>query len=233
MHHTSRVLSMICLALLASSSLALPKNAPLEKLHLATSEPRAAFAPDARFAAGDPGAPVLVTIYACGRSEACGRMIPRLYRELMEGRLQKKVQLHYRPFFPNDLEDAARCGRALVAAADQGRFWPFLLTLYARQDQFRACMLQKWADLEGLDQDAFRIAYDHPKTNAFLDQVHKEGVSNRVTDVPTVFINGFRVVGPMTEQSLIEQIEIEYANRASRETPPPPPTAEPRQEGLP
>ncbi len=100
--------------------------------------------------AGDPNAPVVMSVYACGRSAPCAKLIPALYSSVATGILKGKVRLIVRPFYLEKQEEAAQCGRTLVATASQNMLWAYLLYLYNNQDNFKLCLLGKWADLKGL-----------------------------------------------------------------------------------
>ena len=170
---------------------------------------------DTRFMAGEQNAPVVLVLYACGRSERCSTLVPSLYYEVMSGRLKGKVRLYYRPFFPDDQPEATACGRALVAAASQGEFWPYLLYLYYHREAFQLCLVRKWADLKGLDGCAFDLAYNDPKTTEFLAAAKREALRNKVDVIPTAFINGRKVTVSLTTDVLIELLkdEIERVSR--------------------
>jgi hypothetical protein len=162
------------------------------------------------FSAGEPSSPVVLALYACGRHERCAKLVPWMYGQVTSGRLKGKVRLYYRPFFPSDQDDASACARALVAAAEQGMFWPFLNQLYTKRDSFQRCLLRKWADFTGLDRDAFEIAYNHPRTTDLLQAVRREGLENHVDCVPCAFINGHKVEGELSREGLLDLLEEEY-----------------------
>jgi protein-disulfide isomerase len=172
---------------------------------------------DSRFCAGDQNAPVVLTLYACGRSEPCAKLIPPLYREVLSGRYKGKVRLCIRPFFPRPQEDTTACGRALVAAASQGMFWPYLFQLYSQYDSYELCLLKKWADIKGLDRDAFEIAYDHRTTTETLAMSRREGIANKVDKVPTAFINGRKVLCAISVSTLLDLSKEEYDRVAKKE----------------
>jgi protein-disulfide isomerase len=171
---------------------------------------------DSRFCAGAQNAPVVLALYACGRSEPCAKLIPSLYREVLSGRLKGKVRLCIRPFFPRQEENATACGRALVAAASQGMFWPYLFQLYSHYDSYKLCLLKKWADVKGLDRDAFEVAYNHSTTTETLAASKREGVANKVDKVPTAFINGRKVLCEISVSTLKDLLEEEY-NRVAKD----------------
>lgn len=171
---------------------------------------------DSRFCAGDQNAPVVLALYACGRSEPCAKLIPSLYRGVLSGRLKGKVRLCIRPFFPRPQEDATACGRALVAAASQGMFWPYLFQLYSHYDTYKLCLLKKWADVKGLDRDAFEVAYVHSTTTETLAASRREGIANKVDKVPTAFINGRKVLCEISVGTLQDLLE-EESDRVAKE----------------
>jgi protein-disulfide isomerase len=165
---------------------------------------------DSRLCAGDENAPIVLALYACGRSEPCAKLIPSLYSEILSGRLKGKVRLCIRPFFPRQEENATACGRALVAAASQGMFWPYLFQLYSHYDSYKLCLLKKWADVKGLDRDAFEVAYNHTTTTETLAASRREGIANKVDKVPTAFINGRTVQCEISVSTLQDLLEEEY-----------------------
>ena len=164
---------------------------------------------DEQFRAGDASAPVVLAVYACGRSDLCARSIPLLYEKVSTGQLKGRVKLYYRPFFTPGEDEAAQCGRALVAAASQGMFWPYLLTLYENNAKLKTCMLRRWAEVTGLDTCAYKLVFDDPKTSAYLLAVQQEAARNKVDTTPSVFINGRRVLGDPSVDGIIGLLDQE------------------------
>jgi protein-disulfide isomerase len=177
----------------------------------ASSEQKAKPSFDPRFCAGEPSSPIVLTLYACGRSERCAKLIPPLYQEVTSGRLVGKVRLNYRPFCTSADEGSAACCHALVAAARQGAFWPYLLHLYEHQEDFQSCLLKKWADIEGLDGDAFEAALHHPDTTALLAEARREALENEVEVIPSAFIGGHKIPCELTLPALADFLERAYA----------------------
>jgi len=170
---------------------------------------------DARFQAGATAAPVVLSIYASGRSTGCARLVPALYAAIYSGRLEGKVRLEYRPFGAGSAVDEA-CSRAMVAAADQGLFWPYLLNLYRKQDELQPALVMKWAYATGVDRGAFDMAYDSPATSSLLAEIEREGRDNGVKEVPAAFIDGRRIGCELTFDALVSLLEQEY-DRMTRE----------------
>jgi protein-disulfide isomerase len=172
---------------------------------------------DSRLCAGDENAPIVLALYASGRSEPCAKLIPSLFRDVLSERLKGKVRLCIRPFFPRQEEDATACGRALVAAASQGMFWPYLFQLYSHYDSYKLCLLMKWADVKGLDRDAFEVAYNHSTTTETLVASRREGIANKVDKVPTAFINGHKVLCEVSITTLLDLLDEEYDRVANKQ----------------
>jgi protein-disulfide isomerase len=173
---------------------------------------------DARFSAGEPSSQVVLTMYACGRSQSCAKLIPPLYQEVVAGRLKGKVRLYFRPFCLTETEDAVACCRALVAAAGQGAFWQYLLHMYEHQEDFHACVLKKWADFKGLDRDAFELAVEHPNTKALLAEVRRDALEKHVDTVPTAYVNGRKIACALSLPALLDVLEEESAREAGMDT---------------
>lgn len=169
---------------------------------------------DERFMAGDPQAPVILAVYACGSSVPCAKMIPSLHAAITSGTLKGKARLVFRPFYLENQEESAQCGRALVAAAAQNMFWPYLLHLYYNQDNFKLCMLGKWADVNGLDRDAFDMAFHSSATTEYLAASRQEAIRNKVDSAPGVFIDGRKYVYELTAEAVIDLAEEEWEMRS-------------------
>jgi protein-disulfide isomerase len=166
---------------------------------------------DERFRAGSAHAPVVLVVYACPRDEASAKLIPVLYHEVAAGRLKDKAVLYYRPFFAAGNDEAAQCGRALYAAAYQGRFWPYLLHLCREREHLGKAMLRDWVAEHGLDRCIFDHTCEQPEARAWLKAAHDEGVANGVRSAPAVFIAGQPVRGPLEMHSLLSEVERQYA----------------------
>jgi len=171
---------------------------------------------DRRFEAGSPEAPVVLSIYASGKSTRCAQLIPALYVEVSAGRLKGKVRLNYRPYFTGTDPTNEDCGRAMIAAADEGLFWPYLLHLYTEQDKLQPSLIRKWAYAAGVDICAFDVAYESPETASRLAAIQREGLENGVGPVPTAFIDGRRVRCGLTVETLVDLLDEQYERVTSQ-----------------
>lgn len=178
--------------------------------------PPAAIAVDPAAVAGDPAAPVTVTVYACTRCPFCKVVVPALHREVTEGALKGKVRLAFRPFPIRDHAGSTEGGLALLAAGRQGKFWPFLLDLYARFDAFDPTKLPERAAALGLSREPFETALADPAVREELVEAKREGVRNKVTATPTVFLGGRRYHYDLDPEVLVDVLLEEHARVTGR-----------------
>ncbi|MBI5542589.1 MAG: thioredoxin domain-containing protein [Deltaproteobacteria bacterium] len=170
--------------------------AAIEKALAARAQSMVAFGPKATLAldeatrAGAPDAPVVLAVYACSRCPFCKVLLPQLYQEVTSGALAGKVRLYLRPFPLKSHAHSTEGDLALVAAGRLGRFWPYTLMVYERADRFDAAALGAWAVEAGMDGAAFAKASAEPAVREALAESKKEGLRNKVSATPAVFIDG-------------------------------------------
>lgn len=100
---------------------------------------------------------------------------------------------------------AARC------AHEQGRFWEYHDRLLKRQAELGPNLYTTlMADLQ-LDPVAFGTCQADPVFAERVRASNAEAQALRVTDLPTLFVNGRRITGALTATSLRAIIEVEAA----------------------
>ncbi|HOX42569.1 MAG TPA: thioredoxin domain-containing protein [Myxococcota bacterium] len=157
--------------------------------------------------AGEPGAPVVIAVYACARCPFCAVLVPALHRAVTVGPLQGKARLYYRPFPIKDHPFSAEGGLAMVAAARLGQFWPEVLDIYARFAEFSPDRLAGWAAGLGLPRGEFEALLADPATRAALVASKQEGVRNKVKVTPTLFLDGVEYVHELKVEAVIDVVE--------------------------
>jgi protein-disulfide isomerase len=158
--------------------------------------------------AGSADAPVLAVVYACSRCPFCRMLVPALHREVTVGSLKGKVRLYFRPFPLKDHTGSTEGGLAMLSAARLGRFWPFVVDdLYGKYDTFCPALLPSWAESAGMDKAAFEKAFADPSIRDALIAAKQEGIRNKVTATPTLFINGHKYVYDLTPEIVIDVLE--------------------------
>jgi protein-disulfide isomerase len=140
--------------------------------------------------AGNAAAPVTVVAYLCVRCPYCARLAPALYQSVTAGKLQGKAKLLVRVFPIRSHPHSTEGGLALLAAQDLGKFWDFLLHLYANFDRFDPAKLPDCAAAKGMDRKRFVDLMNASRTRDRLVASKKEGVRNKVGATPTLFIDG-------------------------------------------
>lgn len=160
--------------------------------------------------AGDPNAKVTLTAYLCARCPYCARLTPQLYKAVTDGTLKGKVKMYVRPFPIRSHPNSTEGGLAMVSAEKLGKFWPFLLHLYNIFDKFDPNKLPDCAASYGMNREEFVKLMADPAMRARLVQSKKEGVRNKVSATPTLFINGRMYSGELDADTVIDVLEEEH-----------------------
>lgn len=118
---------------------------------------------------------------------------------------------------------AAIAGRC-VYQQKPAAFWAFHDAVYDGQDMTTVenawDRLLELAGKAGVDQDAFKVCMASPEARQAVENSIQEGLSLKVTNTPTVFVNGRRQVGG--DRDLLEQfIQYDLADTAPKSGNPP------------
>jgi protein-disulfide isomerase len=144
---------------------------------------------------GPPDAKVTLVEFLDPECESCRAMYPMVKHLLGEYSGRVRLVIRYMPFHPNSLFAAA----ALEAAAEQGRYWDMLETLFANQPQWgshhdpKPHLIPELARGIGLDMAAFGEAMTNPAARQKVEIDRADGQSLGVTGTPTFFVNGKRL----------------------------------------
>jgi protein-disulfide isomerase len=174
------------------------------------SGPRAVIALDEATRAGSATAPITVVVYACARCPFCKIMVAALYEAVEGGPLAGKARLYMRPFPLKTHEGATEGGLALVSAAKLGRFWPFTQLMYKNFDNFCPKLLPDWAGAVGMDRQAFEREYADPKNRDLLVASKQEGLRNKVSATPSIFIDGRPYLYDLTTEAVMDVLQEAY-----------------------
>lgn len=157
--------------------------------------------------AGDAKAPIEIVTYLCGRCPYCARLTPQLYESVTSGKLKGKAKLIVRPFPVRSHKHSTVLAKAMLAAARMGKFWPYLLQLYAHFDHFDAEKIVECGTKAGLDPERFRALLDDPDIERILIAAKKEGIRNGVDATPTLFINRRKYEAELSLVSIEDFVE--------------------------
>jgi protein-disulfide isomerase len=180
--------------------------APAAELH----QGRTLVAPDAV-------EPVVVEAFEDPQCIHCGNFTARIEPLIVGGPVADGVaSFTYKDFviFGEESLDAAVAQR--VAEDMDGKFWEFHHVLFHNQagvedGSFTRDRLADMAVLVGLDRDEFLERMDDPVYREAVAAEGQEGASLGVSSTPSVFVNGERLEGSVTWESLRDAIEAASA----------------------
>lgn len=152
---------------------------------------------------------VIYTDFQCGacarlHSEVEGELL-RLYVDTGEVSLDMRLLSAMGP-------DSLRAAEAALCAADQGRFWDyrdaiFAAWLQAGEAAYSEEGLLSAAEGIGLDEGAFSACLQSGAKQAEVEENMDQAWAAGVTGIPTVFINGTKVVGFKPLDTYVQIIE--------------------------
>lgn len=110
-----------------------------------------------------------------------------------------------------DPEDGTLAGEASMAAAAQGRFWPFHDRLFATEGRIDRAQVERAAREVGLDVDRFRADLDQARFRSSVRAEDRRAAELGVTATPVFFVNGRPLVGAQGLGTFVTLIEEERA----------------------
>jgi len=206
-----RLANNLCrMAALGKDRAGLEKAYENRRKSMTGAHPTRTFALDESARLGEPGAPVTAVMYACTRCPFCRDLVLAMHREVTEDSLKGKVKLYLRPFPLKGHEGSTEGALALMAAGDQGKFWPFTVYTFKHFSEFNPVILADWAEFQKLDRARFEAAMADGKLRAALTEAKKEGTRNKVEATPTLYVNGRLWSGELETGSIVDALLEEY-----------------------
>lgn len=154
---------------------------------------------------------VTIVVFSDFECPYCQQANPALHSTL--AKFSGHVRLVFKHFplpFHKRADNAA--GAAQIAHAS-GKFWELHDLLFANQSALEDADLQRYIEqvgIKGVDVNA--LMRSDPSVNQAINADMVLGVEAGVSGTPTMFINGIRVMGALTEEELgafmIEQLEL-------------------------
>jgi 2-hydroxychromene-2-carboxylate isomerase len=77
-------------------------------------------------------------------------------------------------------------------------------------------VLPDWAVAAGMDRAAFEGSYADPKTREALVASKQEGLRNKVSSTPTIFIDGRQYFYDLSKEAFIDVVEEVYETGKNR-----------------
>jgi protein-disulfide isomerase len=151
----------------------------------------------------------LVTIVTWGDFQCpyCAKMSPVL--EHARTRYGDRVRIIYRHLAMAMHRHAALAAEAAIAAADQGKFWPFHDQVYAHFGALARSDLEAHAQAAGVDMAKFRAALDDRRYHDLVAAEGAAALALGVDGTPTTFVNGKAISGSRDEAGLDKVIDAE------------------------
>ena len=100
------------------------------------------------------------------------------------------MKLYVRLFPIRSHQHSTVSNMALMAPKKLGKFWEFLLHMYANFNRFDPAKLPDCAQAKGMNRQRFINYLNDGGVRANLVESKKEGVRNNVNATPTFYING-------------------------------------------
>jgi protein-disulfide isomerase len=154
---------------------------------------------------GDANAPITVEEYGDFQCPACGQFarqtLPQIESKYVNTGKVRFV-FHHDAFIG---EESIKAGEAAECAGEQSKFWEYYDTLYANQGgenvgAFSDANLVGFAQQLKLDTAAFTTCLNSGKYRSRVTSDTADASARGVTQTPTLFINGQKVVGALTLQ---------------------------------
>jgi protein-disulfide isomerase len=154
---------------------------------------------------GDLNAPISVEEYADFQCPFCGQLARGTLRQVEDQYVKNgtvRIVFHHYAVIGQESIQAAI---AAECAGEQGRFWEYYDTLYANQagenqGAFSDQNLSKFAQGLNLDIAAFNACLNGDRYREVVRADTVDGQRRGVEGVPTLFINGRKVVGAISMQ---------------------------------
>ncbi|RYZ28040.1 MAG: disulfide bond formation protein DsbA [Chitinophagaceae bacterium] len=164
-------------------------------------EPKAVFV-------GDPAAPVTLTEFADYESPNAVSA-HEVVKEILQ-QYQGKVRFNFRHFpLRAKHQKAQKAAEAVVAAAQEGKFWEMHEILLANRRNLGTISLKSYAKAIGVTNKSFLDQLINGRYAWSVQDDLDEGLRLGVREIPTFFINGQKLEGPATVENIREKIEIE------------------------
>ena len=139
---------------------------------------------------GDPDAPITITEYSDYRCSHCGAFVletePLLVKDYIE---TGQVKFVYRSMGGGISEQSLLAAEASYCAGEENKFWEYHDVLFANQGaNYDITSFMTWADMIGLDTDAFRKCMDERRYQTRAEQDAQDGNALGVQGTPVFFL---------------------------------------------
>lgn len=140
---------------------------------------------------GPANAPVTVVVFSDFQCPYCSRISPVLNQ--IHEQYPKEVKIVFKQFPLRGHKFALPAARAAIAAAEQGKFWPFHDMLFENYSHLNDEKIEEIRKELKLDADKFAKTMASDDTKAIIDKDLADGSQAGVRGTPSVYVNGKRL----------------------------------------
>jgi protein-disulfide isomerase len=172
-------------------------------------------------AIGDPNAPVVMEEYSDYQCTYCRKFSEETEPLLIEQYVVTgKLYIIFKNFviYESPGYSSIPFAEAALCAADQNKFWDYHDILYANQstsdsDKYSESRLEAYAEIVGLDLDAFKQCLGDSRTLEEIRRIQLEAGNLEINSTPTFLINGKMIVGAQPLEVFQQEIETALTGR--------------------
>lgn len=158
---------------------------------------------------GPDTALVTIVVWSDFQCPYCARSVPVL--EAIRAKYGDDVRIVFRHLAMGFHRHAGLAAEAAIAAADQGKFWPFHDQVWAHFGALTRADLEGFAQAAGLDLATFRAALDDRRYRDLVVAESATALALGVDGTPTTFVNGKPVVGARDLPTMDKIVEAHLA----------------------
>jgi protein-disulfide isomerase len=134
-------------------------------------------------------------------------------------RFPSQVRVQFRNFPLAFHPQASAVHEAAMAAAGQGRFWEFVAQVLEQRGPLHEPDLSALADRLGLDRREFARAIQEHRYAPRVEDDIRDGLGKGIRGSPTILVNGRRIDGVPTSQTLTQLVEAALAHQPATRVP--------------
>jgi len=170
--------------------------------------------PDSLLSEGPAGAPLTIEFFAdleSPISQSAKRMLDQIIAQH-----PSEVRIQFRNFPLSFHPLAGMAHGAAMAAARDGHFWEFVTYILDHQETLREQDLIAYAGTLGMDQTKFAETIEQRRYEPRVDADLAEGFQRGVRGSPVIFVNGRRIDGVPSLQTLTDYVQSELAAKSPK-----------------
>ena len=156
---------------------------------------------------GPDDALVTIVVWSDFQCPFCAKSAPVLAH--VHDKYGNDVRIVFRHLAMAFHRNAGLAAEAAIAAAEQGKFWPFHDQIWSHFGNLTRADLDSFAREVGLDLDKFRAALDERRYREAAAAEAADALALGVDGTPTMFINGNPTVGARDADTLDRIIEAQ------------------------